>query len=115
MMRAMNAVVLHLPATRSRRAARDRARSRDAAVVDLVAYRAVIAAGADRWEVRAGEVIDALEQLLVSRHGREVAEFCERAVRLLEDNAAAIHDDDAVRRLAARLGAVHERARRVAR
>jgi hypothetical protein len=85
-------------------------RAGNAVVVDLTAYRDAI-----EWEVRADAVIDALEQLLTTRRGVEVTDFCERAIRLLRDNAAEIRDDDAVRRLAARLDAVHERARRVTR
>ena len=112
MMRLMTATVLQLPSTRPARAVR---RTGDATIVDLAAYREVLAGGAERWELRAGAVIDALEELLASRRGTEVAEFCERAVRLLQDNAVAIHDDDAVCRLATRLAAVHARARLVAR
>ena len=114
-MRAMDVIAFPGHAGRPPRTARACQRAGDAAIVDLAAYREVIAGGDGRWEVRAGAVIDALEDLLASRNRVEVAEFCARAVRLLEDNAAAIGDDPAVRRLAARLGAVRDRALRVAR
>lgn len=81
---------------------------------DLVVYRGAIEHDRDEWEERADEVIDAVEDLLRRGRRADVVGFCERAVDLLEANAAEIRDDVAVRHLAARLTDLRERATRSA-